>query len=240
MIGNKMNKFLKLLTVLICIVFTVPVFAQDAKPELKTFEDSAAYIIGYQWGYGFKSDSLNFNVEVIKRGILDAMHGDESDRLFTNQETREIMNRFDSVMKEKQRRKEEAEAVEYKKKGREFLAENAKKDSVHVTESGLQYKILKEGTGDSPQENSAVKVHYHGTLIDGTVFDSSIERGEPAEFNAGGVIPGWTEALQMMKEGSKWKIFIPSDLAYGDRKIGNRIPPGSTLIFEVELLEIVE
>lgn len=123
--------------------------------------------------------------------------------------------------------------------GKTFLAENAKKESVTELESGLQYEILKEGTGEKPKATDQVKCHYHGTLIDGTVFDSSVQRGEPAVFPVNGVIQGWVEALQLMPTGSKWKLFIPSDMAYGEKGAGQSIAPHSTLIFDVELLEIV-
>ena len=122
--------------------------------------------------------------------------------------------------------------------GETFLAQNAKQDGVITTASGLQYKILKSGTGASPQLTDRVTVHYQGTLIDGTVFDSSVQRGKPATFPVGHVIPGWVEALQLMKVGDKWQLFIPARLAYGDRSPGQAIPPNSTLIFEVELLDI--
>jgi FKBP-type peptidyl-prolyl cis-trans isomerase FklB len=122
--------------------------------------------------------------------------------------------------------------------GEAFLAENAKKEGVKTTASGLQYKVLKSGTGESPKPTDKVKVHYHGTLIDGTVFDSSVQRGEPISFPVGGVIQGWVEALQLMKVGDKWQLFIPARLAYGENSPGSGIPPNSVLIFEVELLAI--
>jgi len=124
--------------------------------------------------------------------------------------------------------------------GATFLAENAKKEGVKTTASGLQYKIIKSGTGESPKPTDTVKVHYHGTLIDGTVFDSSVQRGQPVTFPVERVIPGWVEALQLMKVGDKWQLFIPAKLAYGDRSPGPAIPPNSVLIFEVELLGIVK
>jgi FKBP-type peptidyl-prolyl cis-trans isomerase FklB len=123
--------------------------------------------------------------------------------------------------------------------GKKFLADNAKKEGVTTTESGLQYEVITEGNGDKPKGTDSVKCHYHGTLIDGTVFDSSVKRGEPATFPVNGVIAGWVEALQLMPAGSKWKLFVPSNLAYGAQGAGNLIGPHTTLIFEVELLEIV-
>ena len=123
--------------------------------------------------------------------------------------------------------------------GTKFLEDNAKRDEVNVTESGLQYEVVAEGEGESPVAASTVRVHYHGTLIDGATFDSSYERGQPAEFPVGGVIKGWTEALQMMKVGSKWRLYVPHDLAYGEQGAGAAIAPYSTLIFDVELLDIL-
>jgi FKBP-type peptidyl-prolyl cis-trans isomerase FklB len=127
-----------------------------------------------------------------------------------------------------------------KKQGQDFLAANKNKPGVVTTPSGLQYLVLKTGTGPKPALTDMVRVHYHGTLIDGRVFDSSVERGQPIELSVNGVIPGWTEALQMMPVGSKWKLFVPSNLAYGDQQAGPMIAPGSTLIFDVELLDIVK
>ncbi len=129
---------------------------------------------------------------------------------------------------------------EMKKEGQEFLAENGERDGVISLESGLQYEVINEGTGATPALTDKVRTHYHGTLIDGTVFDSSVERGEPISFPVNGVIAGWTEALQLMKVGSKWRLFVPFDLAYGERGAGQDIGPFATLIFEVELLEIEE
>ena len=126
-----------------------------------------------------------------------------------------------------------------KKAGAEFLAENAKKEGVKVTASGLQYRVITEGSGNKPVASSKVKVHYTGKLLDGTVFDSSVQRGEPIDFALNQVIPGWTEGVQLMTPGSKYEFYIPSDLAYGDRGAGNAIPPGAALIFEVELLAVL-
>jgi FKBP-type peptidyl-prolyl cis-trans isomerase FklB len=133
-----------------------------------------------------------------------------------------------------------AAAGKYKEEGKKYLAENGKRKGVATTASGLQYEVLKEGTGPKPAVTDSVNVHYHGTLIDGKVFDSSVERGEPTSFPLQGVIRGWTEGLQLMPVGSKWRFHIPSDLAYGDQAQGDDIPPGSTLIFDVELLGIVK
>ena len=137
-------------------------------------------------------------------------------------------------------KEQQAEGEKNKAANDKFLEDNKSKDGVKVTESGLQYLVMKEGTGEKPTAESKVKVHYHGTLIDGTVFDSSVERGEPAEFGVNQVIKGWTEGLQLMSVGSKYKFFIPQDLAYGARQTGEKIKPYSTLVFEVELLEVAK
>lgn len=148
------------------------------------------------------------------------------------------LQKANMVVSEYMTQKKESQYKDVKKKGQEFLAENAKRDEVKVTDTGLQYEIIEMGEGPIPQATDKVKVHYHGTLIDGTVFDSSVERGEPISFPVTGVIQGWQEALQMMPVGSKWKLYIPYDLAYGERGAGEDIKPYATLIFEVEMLGI--
>ena len=151
----------------------------------------------------------------------------------------DILTKLRQELTAKAEAKSKAEGEKNLKEGKAFLAANAKKDGVKTTATGLQYKVLKSGTGASPQKTDTVKVHYHGTLIDGTVFDSSVQRGEPITFPVSGVIPGWTEALQLMKVGDKWQLFIPSSLAYGELSPpGSKIGPNSTLLFEVELLGI--
>jgi len=156
----------------------------------------------------------------------------------TEQEIQETLKTFQQEMAAKQAEKTKQLAEINKKEGEAFLAENKKKEGVKTLPSGLQYKILTEGSGKTPKETDTVTTHYRGTLIDGTEFDSSFKRGQPASFTVNGVIKGWTEALQLMKEGSKWQLFIPSDLAYGDRGAGGQIGPHATLIFEVELISI--
>ena len=144
----------------------------------------------------------------------------------------------DSEMMAQMETKQKAAGEKNLKDGEAYLAANTKKEGVKATKSGLQYKVLKEGKGKTPKATDSVKVHYHGTLIDGSVFDSSVERGEPISFPVGGVIAGWTEALQLMKEGDKWQLVIPSKLAYGEQGPGGKIGPNSTLIFDVELLAV--
>ena len=189
---------------------------------------------------GFFNDSAyKVNVKILRQGFINGLR--EYDKQMTNQETEEFIN---IIVQERQRVEQEKQRVENEKiyagnrlAGEQFLAENAKRPGIVVTKSGLQYEIMLAGKGKIPTAADRVKVHYHGTLIDGTVFDSSVERDKPAVFGVGDVIIGWTEALQLMPVGSKWKLYIPQELAYGDRDMGT-IKPFSALIFEVELLEI--
>ncbi|GAB4021750.1 macrophage infectivity potentiator Mip [Spirosoma koreense] len=178
------------------------------------------------------------NTALLARGLEDALKDQKT--ALTQDQAGQIMNTF--MQKQMATRNAEAMKVsaENKKAGNAFLAENKAKSGVITTTSGLQYSVEKEGTGAKPTATDRVKVHYTGRLLDGKVFDSSVERGTPAEFGVSEVIKGWTEALQLMPVGSKWKLYIPSDLAYGDRGAGGDIKPGSTLVFDVELLDIVK
>mgnify|MGYP002623728325 CR=1 FL=1 len=208
----------------------------DKKPE--TLMEKVSYSIGLRIGKNFAGDGveadLNWLTEGIKHGLAEA------EPLLTEKESREAMVQFQKDLQEKQMAKAEADAKKNKAEGEAFLKANKEKEGVKATDSGLQYKILQEGDGESPKETDTVKVHYHGTLLDGTVFDSSVERGEPAQFPVNRVIAGWTEALQLMKVGDKYRLYIPSSLAYKERGAGGDIGPNATLIFDVELLEIVE
>lgn len=196
---------------------------------LTTQMDSVSYAIGLSVGGSVKSQNIDsFNPDIMAQAIKDLL-ADKT--LFTDEDGNQIIQRF-------YMQKQQAEADVAGKAGREFLEQNAKDPDVKTTASGLQYKVIQEGTGARPVAIDKVTVHYTGTLLNGDVFDSSVERGEPATFPLNGVIPGWTEGLQLMTVGSKYKFFIPSELAYGDRGKGQKIPPGSTLIFEVELLAI--
>lgn len=201
--------------------------------ELKNDKQKISYTIGQQIGQSFKSQNIEVDLDVLNASINDVLKGEKS--RMTEQEMQQTM----MTMREQMMKKGEEEAKTNKEKGDKFLEENKKKEGVKVTASGLQYKMEKEGEGPSPKDDSTVKVHYKGTLIDGTEFDSSYKRNEPAEFPVGGVIKGWTEALKMMKPGGKANLVIPSDLAYGPMGRPG-IPPNSVLQFEVELLEIVK
>ena len=202
--------------------------------QYDTFEQKASYGVGRNMGGQLLQQSFDgIDINAVAQGVIDAFNQNNSP--VTQQEMEEAFAHITKIMQEKQAQlsKQAAEA------GRLFLEENEKKEGVTVTESGLQYEVITEGTGDKPVATSTVKTHYHGTLIDGTVFDSSYDRGQPAEFAVNGVIAGWTEALQLMSVGSKWRLTIPYELAYGEQGAGGAIGPYSTLVFDVELLEIV-
>ena len=205
--------------------------------SLRTEMDKVSYAIGTQLGQNFKQQGVDIKIGPLLRGLSDAMAGKPS--ALTDEEMKKVIADFSQKMMAKRKELEKLEAAKNITAGKAFLEANKAKEGVKVLPSGLQYKILKEGTGKSPTAEDKVRTHYSGTLLDGTEFDSSIKRGKPAEFPVKGVIKGWTEALQLMKVGGKWQLFIPPELAYGER--GNRgIPGNSTLIFEVELLEIVK
>jgi FKBP-type peptidyl-prolyl cis-trans isomerase len=206
--------------------------------ELKDEKAKESYSVGYQFGQNLKKMQTDLDAEVLSAGMQDALKGEES-RLSDEEMRASLTNLREKSMAAMQASLKE-QAEKNIAEGEKFLAENKTKEGVKTTESGLQYKVIEEGEGSSPGAGDTVTVHYRGTLIDGTEFDSSYERGQPATFPLTGVIPGWTEALQMMKTGAKWELYIPSDLAYGERGAGNRIPPNSTLIFVVELLSVNE
>ncbi|HEX5103043.1 MAG TPA: FKBP-type peptidyl-prolyl cis-trans isomerase [Pirellulaceae bacterium] len=214
--------------------------AQEKPPELKTLEEQAAYAIGLDIGKSILADGAELNPELVAKGLTDAMK--KSKPLLTDAQIKEVMTAFTKAMQAKADAKAKTAGEKNMKDGATFLAANKAKKGVKTTDSGLQYEVLKAGTGTvSPKKTDVVRVHYHGTLIDGKVFDSSVERKEPAEFPVNRVIAGWTEALQLMKVGDKWKLTIPADLAYGERGTpGGPIPPNAVLVFEVELLEIVD
>ena len=204
--------------------------------QLETLEQKASYGIGRQMGDQLAQQPFEgMDVSAISAGIADALDGAEM-----RVEVKEIQEAF-NVLNERIRAQQEEEAKKASAVGEEFLSENAKRDGVVVLESGLQYEIIEAGEegSDKPTKESKVRTHYHGTFIDGKVFDSSYDRGQPAEFPVGGVIAGWTEALQLMNKGAKWKLFIPYNLAYGAQGSPGGIPPYSALVFDVELLEIL-
>jgi FKBP-type peptidyl-prolyl cis-trans isomerase FklB len=206
--------------------------AASGTAVMKTGTDSLSYALGLSLAQFYKQQGIKtVNTVLVSKGINDALKGE---KLLLTEEQMNLC-----ITNNLEKMKEEKSSVN-KKAGEEFLASNKTKPGIVALPSGLQYQVLKEGTGPKPSISDTVKCHYHGTLIDGTIFDSSVDRGQPAEFPVGGVIKGWVEALPMMPVGSKWKLFIPSELAYGNYSPpGSKIGPGSTLIFDVELLEIV-
>lgn len=203
--------------------------------KISGVEQQASYGIGYQMGEQLASNPFDgLSLDIVAQGIKDGFN--RAEPAVNNEELRvafnEIHQRLQAAKQEKF-----AEVVE---QGAAFLADNAKRDEVTTTESGLQYEVINSGdSSESPTAASTVRTHYHGTLLDGSVFDSSYDRGQPAEFPVGGVIKGWTEALQMMNVGDKWRLYVPSELAYGEQGAGGAIGPYATLIFDVELLEII-
>ncbi|MGE5352557.1 MAG: FKBP-type peptidyl-prolyl cis-trans isomerase [Acidobacteriota bacterium] len=211
------------------------------KEDLKTSKDKVSYSIGLDvgknLGTNLKRGEIEINQTALLQGIKDALTRD-SLYLLTEAEIRETMTNFQKEMMEKQTTKMKELGDKNKKEGEAFLAANKTKEGVKTTASGLQYKVITAGNGPSPKLTDKVKVNYRGTLVNGTEFDNSYKRGEPIVFNVGSVIKGWTEALQLMKVGDKWQLFIPSELAYGEQGAGQAIPPSSTLIFDVELLGI--
>lgn len=208
-----------------------------ANVKLETNVDSVSYAIGILVGANNNKmlESVpgddKLNIEAMATGFRAISLGEETK--VSEEDAQSIVQKFFTEASDR-------EAQENLEKGNKFLEENKAREGVHTTESGLQYEIITEGTGEKPTASDRVRVHYHGTLIDGTVFDSSVDRGEPVVFGVTQVIPGWTEALELMPVGSKWKIYLPANLAYGERGAGADIGPNSALIFEVELLEIVK
>ncbi|MBY6186312.1 FKBP-type peptidyl-prolyl cis-trans isomerase [Marinobacter hydrocarbonoclasticus] len=197
-------------------------------------EQKVSYGVGRQMGEQLAGNSFDgVDIAAVQAGLADAFEGKPS--AVPGPELQEAFAVISQRLAEAQEAKAKAAAAE----GEAFLAENAQRDGVQVTESGLQYEILAEGEGDKPGLQDTVRCHYHGTFIDGSVFDSSVARGEPAEFPVSGVIAGWTEALQLMSPGTKLKLYVPHQLAYGERGAGGAIPPFAALVFEVELLAIV-
>ena len=210
--------------------------AQD-KLDLTAEKSRASYAIGADIANSMKRQSLDLDTKALAAGLVDGMTGKLQ---LKDTDLEKAMNDFKTALMAKRQAAQATAATENTKKGTDYLAANAKKEGVKTTASGLQYKVMKAGAdgGKSPKATDTVKVHYHGTLIDGTVFDSSVQRGEPISFPLNGVIPGWTEGVQLMKVGDKFQFTIPSALAYGEQGAGGTIGPNSTLVFEVELLGI--
>ena len=213
-----------------------PASSSPSSSALPTPKDKLSYALGMSMGKNLHRDGIEIDTKVLLQGMNDAMSG--GTMLMTDQEAQAAIMELQNGLRQKQEAKMQQEGEANKKEGDAFLAANKTKEGVVTLPSGLQYKILKAGTGPKPTAADSVVCNYRGTLINGTEFDSSYKRGQPATFPVSGVIKGWTEALQLMPVGSKWQLFVPPDLAYGARGAGSEIGPNSTLIFEVELMSI--
>jgi FKBP-type peptidyl-prolyl cis-trans isomerase len=221
-----------------------PVQTSEVKKDIESQKNKLSYSLGYKTGSNMKNNSVDLEPEIFVKAFREGLAGNQA--AMTDQEMGAIIQALQKEMTAKQpeKKKESAKrnkllAEKNKKEGEAFLSENAKKEGVATLPSGLQYRVINEGAGKSPQKSEKVNVHYRGTLVNGTEFDSSYKRGEPATFGVDKVIKGWTEGLQLMKEGSKWMLYIPSNLAYGEQSVGRgMIGPNQTLLFEVELISI--
>jgi len=220
---------------IIALTLVTAVSAEE-KSALKDPKDKVSYSIGLDIGSTLKKQNIDVNTDTLIAGLKDALSGAKPQ--MTEEQMKETMMNFSKELRDKQQAAMQEATQKNAATGEKFLEENKKKPGVKTTASGLQYKVLKEGTGPSPKETDTVVTNYRGTLINGTEFDSSYKRNEPVTFPVSGVIKGWTEALQLMKKGSKYQLFVPANLAYGPRGAGQDIGPNETLIFEVELLDI--
>jgi FKBP-type peptidyl-prolyl cis-trans isomerase FklB len=230
-----MNKTLHIISATILLVaIAAGCTAEEAVVKLDQPKQRISYTIGLNIGRDFVSQDVEIDTAALMAGVRDGLGG-QTPRLSDDEMLAEVKS-FREAMMAKQEAKQKEVAAKNLSEGAAFLAKNAKEPGVVVRESGLQYKVLKEGTGPLPTADSIVSVHYRGTLLDGSEFDSSYERNEPLTLPVGGVIPGWTEALTLMKEGSKWQLYIPAALAYGEAGAPPAIGPNATLLFEVELL----
>ena len=228
-----------LIIILSLLIFTTAACQEKKleKSDLKTQNDKASYSIGLDIGRNINSQNLELDIEKLIKVIKDGVSGDSA--LLTAEEIQQVMQKFSEERIAKQNEATSEASAKNRAEGEEFMEINKSKKGVIELPNGLQYEVIKSGTGASPTATDRVKVNYRGTLIDGTEFDSSYKRGEPAVFGVNQVIKGWTDILQIMQVGDHWKVYIPSNLAYGERGAGNMIPPGATLIFEVELLEVI-
>jgi FKBP-type peptidyl-prolyl cis-trans isomerase FklB len=207
-----------------------------ADVTLTTEKDKLSYSIGADLGKNFKTQGIDINPEALAKGMQDGISG--SQLILNEQQMKEVLNKFQKDLMAKRTSEFNQKAEENKSKGEKFLAENKGKEGIVVLPSGLQYKVMETGTGVKPAKTDTVTVEYTGRLIDGTVFDSTEKTGKPASFQVSQVIPGWTEALQLMPSGSTWEIYVPSNLAYGPRSVGGPIGPNETLIFKVHLISV--
>ncbi len=226
---------MKQLGAVVIMIAAVAAIAAEP-PAFSDEQDKASYAIGLQIARSMKAQGVPLNVDAFAKGFQAGYSG--APALLSDEELQRTLQAFQQEMMKKQQQAIAAESAANREKGKAFLEANKAKDGVVELPSGLQYKVIKAGTGKKPKADSTVRVHYRGRLLDGTEFDSSFKRGQPAEFPVNSVIQGWTEALQLMQEGAEWELYIPASLAYGDQGAGGMIKPGSTLIFNVELLEV--
>jgi FKBP-type peptidyl-prolyl cis-trans isomerase FklB len=236
-VTGRRNKFMnkKLLLSTAAVSLLTCLTQAQTQMELKDLKQKASYAIGSDLAANFKRQGLDIDPKALAAGIADGFEGKMK---LTPQELRQVMDEFRAQMMAAKESKSKTDGEKNLKDGEAYLAANGKKEGVKTTASGLQYKTLKAGNGKSPKASDTVKVHYHGTLIDGSVFDSSVDRGEPISFPLNGVIAGWTEGVQLMKEGDKFQFTIPPKLAYGEQGAGGKIGPNATLIFDVELITV--
>jgi FKBP-type peptidyl-prolyl cis-trans isomerase len=209
---------------------------KDGKSSLNTDTEKFSYAIGMDIGRSLKRLDTEIDVAALRQGVQDVL--DDKETLLTQEQVVEVMTSFSQKIQKDQEEKQQAAAGKNAEEAKKFFVDNGKKEGVKTTTSGLQYEVLTEGKGDKPKASDRVSVHYTGKLLDGTVFDSSVERGQPATFPLNAVIPGWTEGLQLMTVGSKYKLYIPPELGYGEKGAGPKIGPNSALVFEVELLKV--
>lgn len=209
--------------------------AAEDKVTFKDPKEKTSYTLGANIGANIKRQEVELDYEMFMKGLKDSVAGNTA---LTDQEMRDVMTSFQRDIRAKMEEKRRLQGEKNKAEGDKFLAENKTKDGVITLPSGLQYKILTPGQGESPKSNDVVSVNYKGSLIDGTEFDSSYKRNQPSTFNVAGVIKGWGEALQLMKPGAKWQLFVPADIGYGERGSGQKIGPNAVLLFDVELLSV--
>ncbi|KTC88618.1 FKBP-type peptidyl-prolyl cis-trans isomerase [Fluoribacter dumoffii] len=227
---------MKLVTAAIMgLAMSTAMAATDAT-SLVTDKDKLSYSIGADLGKNFKNQGIDINPEALAKGMQDGMSG--AQLILTEQQMKDVLNKFQKDLMAKRSAEFNKKAEENKAKGEAFLSSNKSKSGVVVLPSGLQYKVIEAGSGAKPGKSDTVTVEYTGTLIDGTVFDSTEKAGKPATFQVSQVIPGWTEALQLMPAGSTWEIYVPSNLAYGPRSVGGPIGPNETLIFKIHLISV--
>ena len=224
------------LATILSVGFFFNICYADEKLELKDQKDKESYSLGYQFGQNLKAQGMDINLDVYTTGIRDALGGKDS--AMSQEEIRATISELQKRVMAGLQKEFKEKADKNLSESKVFLEGNKKKEGVKTLPSGLQYKVVAEGSGKTPKATDTVTVHYRGTFINGFEFDSSYKKKQPATFQVNGVIPGWTEALQLMKEGSKWQLFVPPELAYGEKGAGGQIPPNSALIFEVELISV--